>query len=444
VLLKNNVVTGATLAFRRDFLKAILPIPATWVHDAWIALLIAALGKVAIIDEPLVFYRQHQQQQIGVTQRTRRNGLAWAWSALAEVLRTRSVCCEGDEEYSMYADQYGLACERLAAVLDPSNHRILARCQAKAAHFRVRADMSNRRWMRFPMVMGELLGGRYHRYSSGSKSLAKDLVRAASSDRVDSSNISGWGAVNDTKKVPLVVVVVLNWNGRDDTVACLESLRGLRYPHARILIVDNGSTDDSVAVFRRRFPAIRCLQTGSNLGFAEGNNVGIRAALADGADYVWLMNNDATTDPDALDRLVEAAESRPDVGIVGPKIYYAGEPRRIWFAGGAISPLGRLGHEGWNRIDEGQWDTPHETGYVTGCAFLVKRAVLEKVGLFAPEYFLLFEEADRACAPGVKVFDVGSNLGRSSPTRFRRPSEGSRRSTTITLFGTACSFSVVT
>jgi hypothetical protein len=200
--------------------------------------------------------------------------------------------------------------------------------------------------------------------------------------------------VNDTKKAPLVVVVVLNWNGRDDTVACLESLRGLRYPNARILLVDNDSTDDSVAVFGRRFPAIRCLQTGSNLGFAEGNNVGIRAALADGADYVWLLNNDATTDPDALDRLVEAAESRPDVGIVGPKIYYAGEPRRIWFAGGTISPLGRLGHEGWNRIDEGQWDTPHETGYVTGCAFLVKRAVLEKVGLFAPEYFLLFEEAD--------------------------------------------------
>jgi GT2 family glycosyltransferase len=200
--------------------------------------------------------------------------------------------------------------------------------------------------------------------------------------------------VNPTQSAPLVVIVVLNWNGRDDTVACVESLRGLRYQNARVLIVDNGSTDDSVAVFARRFPDLRCLQTGSNLGFAEGNNVGMRMALADGADYVWLINNDATVDPDALDRLVEAAESRPDVGIVGPKIYYAAEPRRIWFAGGTISPLGRLGHEGWNRIDEGQWDTPRETTYVTGCAFLVKRAVLEKVGLFAPEYFLLFEEVD--------------------------------------------------
>ena len=200
--------------------------------------------------------------------------------------------------------------------------------------------------------------------------------------------------MNDTKKTPLVVIVVLNWNGRDDTVACLESLRGLRYRDARVLIVDNGSTDDSVAALNDRFPDLRCLQTGSNLGFAEGNNIGIRFALAEGADYVLLLNNDATVEPDALDRLVEAAESRPDVGIVGPKIYYAGEPRRVWFAGGMISPLGRLGHEGWNRIDEGQWDTPRETGYVTGCAFLVKRRVLEKVGLFAPEYFLLFEEAD--------------------------------------------------
>ncbi|MFZ5876669.1 MAG: glycosyltransferase family 2 protein [Nitrospirota bacterium] len=194
--------------------------------------------------------------------------------------------------------------------------------------------------------------------------------------------------------IPLVVIIVLNWNGRDDTVACVESVRGLRYRKANVLIVDNGSTDDSVATFSRRFPDIRCIQTGENLGFAEGNNVGMRAALAEGADYVFLLNNDATIEPDALDRLVDAAESHPDVGIVGPKIYYAAEPKRIWYAGGTISPLGRLGHEGWNRIDDGQWDTPRETGYVTGCAFLVKRAVLEKAGLFAPEYFLLFEEAD--------------------------------------------------
>jgi GT2 family glycosyltransferase len=153
-------------------------------------------------------------------------------------------------------------------------------------------------------------------------------------------------------------------------------------------------------------------------------------ALADGADYVWLINNDATVDPDALDRLVEAAESRPDVGIVGPKIYYAAEPRRIWFAGGTISPLGRLGHEGWNRIDEGQWDTPRETGYVTGCAFLVKRRVLEKVGLFAPEYFLLFEEADlcmRARREGFRCWiepratvshKVSASFGGSSPQYY--------------------------
>jgi GT2 family glycosyltransferase len=236
--------------------------------------------------------------------------------------------------------------------------------------------------------------------------------------------------VSATKGQPFVVIVVLNWNGRDDTVACVESLRGLRYRNARVLIVDNGSTDDSVAVFGRRFPDLRCLQTGSNLGFAEGNNVGIRTALADGADYVFLLNNDATIDPDALDRLVEAAELHPDVGIVGPKIYYAADPRRIWFAGGTISPLGRLGHEGWNRIDEGQWDTPRETGYVTGCAFLVKRRVLEKVGLFAPEYFLLFEEADlcmRARREGFRCWiepratvshKVSASFGGSSPQYY--------------------------
>ncbi len=179
VLLKNNVVTGATLAFRRGFLKAILPIPATWVHDAWIALLIAALGTVVIIDEPLVLYRQHPRQQIGVTPRPRSNEFAWVWSALSDVLtELDGYVVKGDEEYSLYAGQYQLACERLAAVLDPSDRRVLTRCQAKAAHFRARAEMSQRRLTRFPMVVKELIGLRYHRYSSGNKSLAKDLVRA--------------------------------------------------------------------------------------------------------------------------------------------------------------------------------------------------------------------------------------------------------------------------
>ncbi|MBI3608473.1 MAG: glycosyltransferase family 2 protein [Nitrospirae bacterium] len=179
VLLKNNVVTGATLAFRRDFLKAILPIPAAWVHDSWIALLITAIGRVAIIDEPLVLYRHHSRQQIGVTRRAGSSGLAWVRSSLADVLMNiNGYVVKGDEEYSMYADQYRLACERLAATLDPSDRGILSRCRAKADHFQARADMSHRRWMRFPMVMHELLGLRYHRYSSGYKSLARDLVRA--------------------------------------------------------------------------------------------------------------------------------------------------------------------------------------------------------------------------------------------------------------------------
>ncbi|HET8760879.1 MAG TPA: glycosyltransferase family 2 protein [Nitrospiria bacterium] len=229
---------------------------------------------------------------------------------------------------------------------------------------------------------------------------------------------------------PLVVIIVLNWNGRDDTVACVESVRRLRYGNARALIVDNGSTDDSVAVFAQRFPDIRCIQTGANLGFAEGNNVGMRTALAEGADYVFLLNNDATIHPDALDRLVAAGESRSDIGIVGPKIYYAADPKRIWYAGGTISPLGRLGHEGWNRIDDGRWDAPRETGYVTGCAFLVKRGVLEKVGLFAPEYFLLFEEADlcvRARRAGFRCWvepraivrhKVSSSFGGFSPQYY--------------------------
>src|SRR5664279_2479168 len=98
----------------------------------------------------------------------------------------------------------------------------------------------------------------------------------------------------------LTYIILLNWNGWQDTIACVESCRKLSYPNFRILIVDNGSTDNSEAILRERLPDIELLQTGANLGFAGGNNVGIRHALAQGADYVWLLNNDTVVDAEAL------------------------------------------------------------------------------------------------------------------------------------------------
>jgi glycosyltransferase involved in cell wall biosynthesis len=180
VLLKYNVVTGATMAFRSRFRDVVLPIPSTWVHDAWIALLIAAVADLAIIRDPLIRYRQHAGQQIGAIKKRERSWFTLLRTSLEDVLSDpQAYVARWDLEFLAYADQYQMAYERLSGMLPTPSHPALARCLAKAAHFRARSEMSQRRWMRFPMVVKELFGLRYHRYSSGNKSLAKDLIRAA-------------------------------------------------------------------------------------------------------------------------------------------------------------------------------------------------------------------------------------------------------------------------
>jgi len=120
---------------------------------------------------------------------------------------------------------------------------------------------------------------------------------------------------------PSVAIIVLNWNGRDDTIACMYSLQKLTYKRYQLIVVDNGSSDDSVSAIRAEFPSVHVIETGANLGFAEGNNVGIRHALDQGANYVLLLNNDTEVDEHLVDALVDAAESNADGGIFGPKIY---------------------------------------------------------------------------------------------------------------------------
>ena len=115
---------------------------------------------------------------------------------------------------------------------------------------------------------------------------------------------------------PTVTVVVLNWNNLPDTIECLESLRAVTYPALRLLVVDNGSTDGSEAALRARFPGLELLQTGENLGFAGGNNAGIRRALEGGADHVLLLNNDTTVDPGFVTAMVDAARANPRAGLL--------------------------------------------------------------------------------------------------------------------------------
>ena len=210
---------------------------------------------------------------------------------------------------------------------------------------------------------------------------------------------------------PRVAIIILNWNGLRDTIACLESLSRLDYPHYQVVVVDNGSTDGSVEAIQGRFPEATLIENGENLGFTGGNNVGLRYALTQGADYALLLNNDTEVAPDFLSRLVQAAEADPRIGVAGPTLYYYARPDLIWSAGGAIDwRHGQTRMVGLNEPESGQFGTaPREVDFVTGCALLIKRAVMERVGLLDERFFAYYEEAEwcvRAQRAGFRVVNV--------------------------------------
>ena len=162
----------------------------------------------------------------------------------------------------------------------------------------------------------------------------------------------------------LVFIIILNWNGWKDTVACVESCLNLTYTNYRILIIDNKSTDGSVAELKARLPEIEIVETDRNLGFAGGNNVGIRIALDQHADYIWLLNNDTVVDPQCLSQMLQAAEADNHIGMVGSKIYYHHKSETLWFAGGEIDfeNGGATRHIGQDERDEGNYDQLKEIG----------------------------------------------------------------------------------
>jgi len=195
---------------------------------------------------------------------------------------------------------------------------------------------------------------------------------------------------------PLVYIIVLNWNGREDTEECLGSLKTLAYPHYRIVLVDNGSTDSSVEHFKRVFPDLSLIENKSNLGFVLASNQGIEYGLKNGADYLFVLNNDTVVLPDVLDKLIRVAESDPGIAAVAPKICYYDNPDRIWCLGGRICfPLGYTWHIAGRRKDGARYQGVRDVPYLTGCALLLKRTMIEEIGPFDPAFSPgYFEDVD--------------------------------------------------
>jgi len=213
---------------------------------------------------------------------------------------------------------------------------------------------------------------------------------------------------------PLVYVIVLNYNRRDDTLECVESVLKSDYPGLKVLMVDNASSDGTPDAVHERFPGAEVLVNERNLMYAGGNNAGMRYALGKGAGYLLLLNNDTVVAPDMVSKLVEAAESHPGVGLLGPMIYYhglaSGGIERIWYAGGLVNLwTGLFAHRGIREYDDGGYGLVEDTGYVTGCAMMISRECAERVGFLDESYGMYSEDLDyslRARAAGYSLLFV--------------------------------------
>jgi GT2 family glycosyltransferase len=195
---------------------------------------------------------------------------------------------------------------------------------------------------------------------------------------------------------PRIALIILNWNGLKDTLACLESTENIDYPNVETIIVDNGSTDGSSAVIRKRFPKITLIENTTNLGFAEGNNVGIRYALKHDASYIFLLNNDTVVDPQILNAFLQTFAEHPEAGILGAKIYLFDHKDTLDHLGGMWNSRSASFDLIGNRMIDtpDQFQHPQEIDYVCGAALIAKRSVWETVGLLEPKFFLIWEESD--------------------------------------------------
>lgn len=194
---------------------------------------------------------------------------------------------------------------------------------------------------------------------------------------------------------PKVFISILNWNGLDDTIECLESVFTMDYLYPIVIVVDNASTDGSTVIIRRKYPQVILLENKENLGFTGGNNVGIRYAMEHDADYVWLLNNDAIVEVNTLSALIDVAEKDPSIGLVSPQVNDYSNPLKVQFRGSCFD---------WTTFEEispsnnsDEVDSKFQTGRdvtLWGTGLLIKRAVIEKVGYLDEKFFAYYEDFD--------------------------------------------------
>lgn len=221
-----------------------------------------------------------------------------------------------------------------------------------------------------------------------------------------------------------IFAVILNWNGINDTIDCVESIKRMRLEdfQLNIVIIDNGSKPDEIRKLKK-LSGVILIKNKKNFGYAGGNNVGIKYALKNNADYLLILNNDTVVNENLISEFIKAAKQKSDAGIFSPKIYFASgfefhkkryqKPdlgKVIWYAGGKMDWNNVYGsNKGVDEIDNGQYNKSTDLDFATGACMFLRTDIFKKVGLFDERYFLYLEDADlslRAKKAGYKVWFI--------------------------------------
>ena len=192
-------------------------------------------------------------------------------------------------------------------------------------------------------------------------------------------------------KKPLVSIIILTWNGLEHLETCLPSIMEQTYENIEVIVVDNCSTDCSIEYVKENYPSVKLVCNSENVGFAEGNNVGIRESSG---EYIVVLNNDTEVDKNWISAFVEAADENPDAGMLACKILSYYDRKLIDCVGHLIYPDGLSRGRGRGEMDEGQYDELEEVAFPSGCAALYKKEMLEQIGLFDKDFFIYVEDSD--------------------------------------------------
>jgi GT2 family glycosyltransferase len=212
--------------------------------------------------------------------------------------------------------------------------------------------------------------------------------------------------------MPLIHIITINWNGLEDTLECLKSLKNIDYPNFNITVIDNGSKEKQIEIISKQFPTVRIIRNSTNVGFVNANNQGIKLALKEKADFILLINNDTIVDNQFLKKLVITAKQNENIGLISPKILYY-KSHKVWCMGGKISILTGITILIGKGKNSEKYNKIIYPDFISGCAMLVKADVINRIGLLDPMYFAYFEDVDysyRAKKAGFKLAVIPNSI----------------------------------